>query len=230
MEDTADYRPPKKILVAVDPVVFTIRHEALHVLLIKRRWPPYKGTYALPGGFVKEQEDLDVSVKRELSEETGVKDIFMKRANLYDAVKRDPRGRVIAVSFLALIRGDQRLKARTDAVEAKWYPVDDVPKLAFEHDQIIKDALTMLKFEIQTTNIALQILPKRFTLSAMQMLYEMVLGKELDKRNFRKRLKELDIVKGTGEKFREGAHRPAELFEFKDQTYQAIGKKVNVFL
>lgn len=228
--DTSDYEPPDKILVAVDPVVFTIMHDELHILLVKRKWPPFRGYFALPGGFVKEDEDLVVSVKRELVEETGVKNIFLKKTDIYDKVKRDPRGRVISVSFLALISAGQTLKASTDAVEAAWYPVKDLPVLAFEHNLIIEDTLKHLKYEIQTTNIAYQILSKKFTLSEMQNLYEQVLGKTLDKRNFRKRIKELELLAETKEKRMDGAHRPAMLYSFKDKSYRPIKDKIQVFI
>ena len=220
----------QKIDVAVDSVVFSILDEELSVLLIKRRFPPFKGQYAIPGGFVLENEDLEQAAKRELQEETGVKDIFLQQVGAYGDVKRDPRGRIISIVYLALINSERDIEASTDAADVRWFSVYSLPKLAFDHSRIILDSLKQLRYEIQTTNIAFQILPEYFTLSEMQNLYEKVLDKELDKRNFRKRIKELGIVKSTSMKRMEGAHRPAMLYEFREKTYQPVKDKVHVKL
>ena len=146
--------------VAADAVVFTILNKELKILLIKRRDPPFKGQFALPGGFVEINENLEDAAKRELEEETGVKNIFLKKLHSFGDVGRDPRGRVISIPFLALIDGEKvKLHATSDAELAKWYPVYDLPKLGFDHDKIIKNALNHLRFEIDNTNIAFQIMP-----------------------------------------------------------------------
>ena len=216
--------------VAVDAVVFTIKHDQLQILLIKRKYDPFKGKYALPGGFVHPDEGFEDGVKRELEEETGVKNIFLKQLAAFGDPKRDPRGRVLSIAFLALINHDQKLRATTDAAEAVWHPLDNHPPLGFDHREILAEALEHLRYEIQTTNIAYQILPKKFTLTQMQKLYEAVLEKKLDKRNFRKRLRELAILESTGETHMEGAHRPALLYKFKDRTYKHIKDKIHVFV
>jgi 8-oxo-dGTP diphosphatase len=226
----AKFKQPDPIMVAVDAIVFTIMHDELKILLIKRKYEPFKDHYAIPGGFVEKDEELKDAVKRELVEETGVNDVFLKQFGTYGSVKRDPRGRVISISYLALISPSQKLKASTDATDAKWFSVYHLPKLGFDHKKIISDALRQLRYEIQTTNIAFQILPKKFTLTQLQRLYELVLDKELDKRNFRKRIKELDILNETSDMWRDGAHRPAKLHVFKNAKYENIGKKINVFL
>ncbi|MDO8556517.1 MAG: NUDIX domain-containing protein [Nanoarchaeota archaeon] len=216
--------------VAVDAVVFTNINNILQILLIKRKYPPYQGSYAIPGGFVKPEEALETAAQRELYEETGVKNIYLQQLGAYGNPKRDPRGRVLSVAFLALINAEQKLEATTDASVVQWFSIDELPPLAFDHKTIIEDALQQLRYELQTTNIAFQILPKRFTLTQLQALYETVLNKQLDKRNFRKRIKELHIVKATTEQQREGAHRPALLYTFINQTYTPIREKINVFL
>jgi len=216
--------------VAVDAVVFTILNNELKVLLIKRKYNPFQNKFAIPGGFVKEKEELETAVKRELLEETGVKNVFLKQLGAYGAVNRDPRGRILSITFIGLISPDQKLKPTTDAYDAGWHSISDITELAFDHNKILQDSLNQLKYEIQTTNIAFQILPKKFTLSQLQNLYEAILEKELDKRNFRKRIKELGILKETQETFMEGAHRPALLYEFKDQKYTNIREKIHVFL
>jgi len=220
----------EKIKLAADAVVFTILHKELQILLIKRKNHPFKGMYALPGGYVKTNESLNEAAQRELEEETGVKNIFLKQMRAYGKVDRDPRGRIVSVAYLSLINPHQRLHATTDAEKAKWSPIDDLPKLAFDHQDIINYALKTLRFEIQTTNIAYQILPRKFTLTQLQSLYEVVLGKKFDKRNFRKRVHEFGILKETKEQWREGAHRPAVLYEFKDQQYKPLAEKLSVFL
>ncbi|HLD97372.1 MAG TPA: NUDIX domain-containing protein [Candidatus Nanoarchaeia archaeon] len=217
------------IRVAVDAVVFTVMHDELKVLLITRNRPPFKGKLALPGGFVEENEGLEYAVKRELTEETSVKDIFLRQIGAYGNVKRDPRGRVMSIAFLALIRPDQELASTADALGAEWRSVDDLGNLAFDHKQIIEDALKELRFDIQTTNIAVQILPKRFTLTELQYLYELVLKKPFDKRNFRRRMKELGVLKEFSETKMGGAHRPAQLYGFKDSEYLPLKDRLQVF-
>ncbi|MFH1400955.1 MAG: hypothetical protein ABIH41_05535 [Nanoarchaeota archaeon] len=135
---------------------------------------------------------------------------------------------MLSVAYIALISADQTLRATTDAAEAQWQSVYDLPPLAFDHARIIEDALKQLRYEIQTTNIAFQILPPKFTLSQMQRVYELVLDQTLDKRNFRKKLKELDILVETKEMTTGGAHRPARLYRFKSGTYQPVAEKVHV--
>jgi 8-oxo-dGTP diphosphatase len=216
--------------VAVDAVVFTVMKNKLHVLLITRKYTPFKGKCAIPGGFVKRDENLEVAAKRELTEETGVNNIYLKQIGAYGDVGRDPRGRVVSIAFLALISPDHDLKATSDALEAKWFPIDRMPELAFDHKEIIAHALQDLRFEIQTTNLAYQILPKKFTLSQLQALYESILDKDLDKRNFRRRILEMGVLKETSESFMEGAHRPAKLFVFREQKYAPLKERLQVFV
>ena len=215
--------------VTVDIIVFTVMHDNLKVLLIRRNKPPFKGKFALPGGFVEGNEELEEAAKRELTEETNVKDVFLLQLGTYGGVKRDPRGRVVSVAYLAFISPEQELVSTADAMGAEWRSVDDLPELAFDHGKIVKDALKQLSYEIQTTNIAVQILPQKFTLSQLQHLYELVLKRQLDKRNFRRRIKELGILKATKGMRMEGAHRPSRLYEFKDKEYRTIKEKIHVF-
>jgi len=222
-------KPEGYMRVAVDAVVFTVMHDELKILLIKRKNLPFKGRLALPGGFVEEDEELEKAVIRELTEETNVKNIFLHQLGAYGGVKRDPRGRILTVAYLALISPDQELASTADALGAEWCSVDELCNLAFDHKQIIGDALKELRFEIQTTNVAVQILPSKFTLSELQHLYELVLKKELDKRNFRRRVKELGILKKLNEAKMKGAHRPAQLYTFKDKDYQPLKDRVQVF-
>jgi 8-oxo-dGTP diphosphatase len=179
---------------------------------------------------VNENEDAAEAAQRELEEETCVKNIFLKQLKTYTDPLRDPRGRVISIAYMALISPDQHLHAATDAMVAEWHRVDALPALAFDHKMIVADALRQLRIDIQTTNIAYQILPRKFTLTELQRLYEVVLDKKLDKRNFRKRIKELAILKETNETKMEGAHRPARLYEFRSKKYMNLKERIHVFL
>ena len=216
--------PVDKFAVTVDAVVFTILDKQLKILLIKRKNDPFRGSYALPGGFVNEKENLEDAAKRELEEETGVKNIYLKKLVAFGNVGRDPRGRVITIPYLALIAADDiKLHATTDAELAKWHSVYDLPKLAFDHDKIIEEALRELRFELEHSNIAYQFMPEKFTLTELQKAYETILNKGLDKRNFRKKMKELGFLTSYRERKMEGAHRPAQLHGYKDKRYRRIG-------
>ena len=221
----------EKVTLAVDTVIFTIKDNDFQILLIKRKNSPYKGMYALPGGLVEKNEEVEETASRELEEETGVKNIFLKQFGVYSSVGRDPRGRVVSVAFIALISSDNiNLCAKDDAELAGWFSVDSMPKLAFDHKKVIEDAILNLRFEIQTTNIAFQILPKRFTMPELKSTYELILGKKFDKRNFSKRIKSLEILKETNEYRMDGPHRPAQLYEFKDIKYKPLKDKIHVFI
>ena len=212
-----------RFYITADAVVFTILNKELKILLIKRKKEPFKGKFALPGGFVELDENLEQAAKRELEEETGVKDIFLKKLHAFGDVGRDPRGRIVTIPFLALIEGEKiKLHATSDAEFAKWRPVYNLPQLGFDHKKIIDDALKHLRAEIQNTNIAFQIMSEKFTLSELQQAYEIILDKKLDKRNFRKKLRELNLLEELFETKMEGAHRPAKLYSFKEKKYKML--------
>lgn len=225
-----DFKHEGMMKVATDIVVFTVINEDLKVLLIKRRYPPYKGKYALPGGFVRKDEEPWESGLRELKEETGITDVYLAQLRVYGHPDRDPRGRVVSIAFVTLCKPDEALYPDSDAIAAEWHSMNKLPSLAFDHSRIIDDALNQVRLELQTTNIAYQILPDKFTLTRMQLVYEQILGRKLDKRNFRKKIKELNIVRETNETFMEGAHRPAKLYTFRDRTYSPLAEKMHVML
>ena len=211
---TQTYRYPyPHPAVTTDIVIFSIRDEALNVLLIKRNIAPFKGKWALPGGFVRLNESLEQCAARELAEETGVKNVYLEQLYSFGAPKRDPRERVITVAYFALIPSDKiDLKPTTDAAEARWFPISDLPPLSFDHDQILEVARDRLTAKLDYSNIVFQFLPKEFTLSQVQTIYEIIQGTEIDKRNFRKWLDSHFTLKDTGKMLRGGAHRPAKLF------------------
>jgi len=202
--------------VTVDVLIFTIDNNRLKVALIRRGIPPFKGSWALPGGFVHIDESLEEAARREIEEEAGVSDVFLEQLFTFGDPRRDPRTRVITVAYYALVPFDRiALQAATDATEASWFDVDDVPPLAFDHAQILQTAVERLKGKLEYSNVAYALLPLRFRLSELQNVYEVILGQQMDKRNFRKKIISLGVVEPTGKIDSSGAHRPAQLFRFK---------------
>ncbi|MCZ7644945.1 MAG: NUDIX hydrolase [Planctomycetota bacterium] len=216
--------------VTVDLVIFTIRDGRLQILLIRRGEAPFKGRWALPGGFVREDEDLEAAALRELDEETGVRDVYLEQLFTFGEPQRDPRGRVITVSYFALIASDRQvLRAQTDAAEVQWFPADEPPALAFDHRKILDYALERLRNKLEYTTVGFQLLPRKFTLTELQQVYETILGRELDKRNFRRKVELLGILEETDEKKMEGVHRPARLYRFKARQFEKLKDKGILF-
>ncbi len=204
---------PPAVSVAVDLVIFTVREGALQVLLIERGVPPYKGQWALPGGFVLERETLEEAARRELAEETGLKDVYLEQLFTFGDPDRDPRGRTIAVAYYALTPPAE-LRASTDAANAAWHPAASTPKLAFDHAKILKAGLQRLRAKLGYSTVGFELLPRQFTLSDLQGLYEAILERPLDKRNFRKKILSLGLLRAEAQKRTDGAHRPAQLYSF----------------
>ncbi len=216
MAYTYDYPHPA---VTVDVVIFTIVDDDFKVLLIERGIEPYEGMWALPGGFVGLDESLRRAAWRELKEETGVHAAFLEQLGAFGHPDRDPRERVITVAYYALIPFDRfEPKAATDASKAELFSMNDLPELAFDHARILRRAHRKVKAKIDEPIIALQLVPESFTLSDLQRVHERILGTQLDKRNFRKKIKALDLLTPTGEQRRDGPHRPARLYRVKDPS------------
>lgn len=202
--------------VTTDIVIFTLRDQQLKLLLIKRAGDPYKGKWALPGGFVQMDEDLESGARRELAEETGINGVYLEQLYTFGAVDRDPRERVITIAYYALIPSDKiQLQAATDAEAVGWFGLDELPPLAFDHKDIVAMAHQRLVAKLDYSTIAFQFMPREFTLSELQEVYEIILRAEMDRRNFRKWILALEQIEETGEERREGAHRPAKLYRVK---------------
>ena len=213
----------EKPSVTVDIVVFSIKNKQLQVLLVKRNEEPFKDKWALPGGFIRMNESLENAAKRELEEETGVKDVYLEQLYSFGDIKRDPRGRVITVSYMALINSNKiNLKASTDVSKASWYPINKLPSLAFDHKNILNYALKRLKWKFEYTTVAFSLLPAKFTLSNIQDIYEIVFGKKFDKRNFRKKLLYLNILKEE-EIYRDVSFRPPKMYSLKKDVAEIVG-------
>src|ERR1700730_9149194 len=206
--------------VAVDLVIFTLLENQLQLLLIERGVEPYRGAWALPGGFVRIDEDLADAAQRELREETGIGEAYLEQVGAFGAPKRDPRERVVSVAYFAIIPADKvALKAGSDAHAVAWHPYAQLPAVAFDHAQIIAGAKAKLIDKVSRTTLALEFLPPEFTLTELQQVFESVRGDSIDKRNFRKAVDSLSFIKPTGRLRRGGQHRPAAL-------YKASGKGV----
>ena len=215
--------------LAVDCVVFGLDDEGLlKVMLVRRDLPPFKGKWALPGGFVRVEESLDDAARRELREETGLRldDVYLEQLYTFGDVRRDPRERVVSVAYYALVNlAGRPVASGTDAADAAWFAVGDLPSLAFDHERILEAALRRLKAKVRYEPIGFELLPPRFTLSQLQRLYETVLERPLDKRNFRKKILSMGVLVETDEIQQDVAHRAARLYRFDEDKYKRLRKK-----
>ena len=219
------YQYPRPALT-VDCVVFGLDDEDLKVLLIQRANDPYANRWALPGGFVDLDETCDDAARRELEEETGLEDVFLEQLYTFSDVDRDPRERVVSVAYYALVRlHDHRVRAATDARDAAWFAVNDVGGLAFDHDRILEVALTRLRGKVVYQPIGFELLPPKFTLSMLQRLYETILERPLDKRNFRKKVLGMGVLIELDEVEKDVAHRAARLYRFDRRRYRQLAKQ-----
>ncbi|RMF45717.1 MAG: NUDIX hydrolase [Anaerolineae bacterium] len=217
------YTYPRPALT-VDVVIFTLKEEKLSVLLIERAQDPYAGMWALPGGFVQVDESLEEAALRELKEETGLEgEFYLEQLYTYGDPARDPRERVVTVAYFALIPSDRPIhdSPSSDAAAARWFPVDSLPSLAFDHGEIVHYALRRLRYKLEYTAVGFELLPESFTLSELQRTYEIILGEKLDKRNFRRRILQANIIEETG-KLRTGSGRPARLYRYRKDAIAEI--------
>lgn len=205
--------------LAVDTLIFTIQEGKLKVLLIQIGGGPYQGKWALPGGIVQIDETLDAAAKNVLERKAGIKGVYMEQLYTFSSVNRDVRGRMVSVAYFALVDSDKlALKTMDYYTDIKWHEIDKLPKLAFDHKEIISYGLARLRAKLEYTNIAYGLLPERFTLSELQSVYEIILERPLDKRNFRKKLSALGIVQRTKGMKTGGVSRPAQLYRFTQRS------------
>jgi 8-oxo-dGTP diphosphatase len=226
---TCQYEFPRPALT-VDCVVFGLDDQDLKVLLIQRDLEPFAGKWALPGGFVHEEETLEEAARRELAEETGLTRVFLEQLYTFGDPGRDPRERVVTVAYYALVNiRDHKVRASTDARNAAWFAVTDLPSLAFDHDYILETARQRLRGKLSYQPIGFELLPQKFTLSQLQRLYETILEKPLDKRNFRRKILGTSLLHETDEIEQDVAHRAARLYSFDEAKYRRLAKQGFLF-
>jgi len=211
--------------LTVDCAVFGLDEGRLKVLLVERGEEPYKGAWALPGGFVRLDESLEAAALRELEEETGVRELYLEQLGAFGEPGRDPRERVVTVAYFAIVNlFDHPARGGSDASAAAWFEADAPPRLAFDHADILAAALDRLRGKLRREPLAFEFLPRAFTLTQLQRFYETVLGAPLDKRNFRKKILSLDLVIETDEKQTGVRHRAARLYRFDRKKYDRLVK------
>lgn len=210
--------------VTTDCVIFGFDGNRLKVLLVKRGIEPYKGHWAFPGGFLNPDESAEEGARRELREETGTDAAYLEQFHTFTDPHRDPRERVITIAYLALVKITE-VKGGDDADEACWFALDDIPRLAFDHDSILRIALLRLRERIHFRPVGFELLPEPFTIGALQRLYEAILGVHFDRRNFAKKMLHLDLLTEVSSTPREGKKRETKLYRFHPGKYEELKQK-----
>ena len=214
-----------RAVLTTNIVVFSLRDEQLKLLLVRRRNPPFQDCWSLPGGVVGEDEDIEANAMRKLAEGTGVTGVYLEQLCTFGDPGRDPRERVVSVAYYALVPSERlRLRDNGDSEDVAWFAVDALPELAFDHGAMVDVAHQRLAAKLDYSTIAFQFMPERFTLSDLQNVYEMILNRSLDKRNFRKRMLAMEQIRQTGEVRRNGSHRPARLYRVSNPSEVQIIK------
>jgi 8-oxo-dGTP diphosphatase len=212
--------------VTTDSVIFGFDGSNLNVLLIERGIEPYKGRWAFPGGFIRMEETAEEGARRELREETGVENVFMEQLQAFSGINRDPRERVITIAFYALIKqSDYQVIGGDDASKAHWFRLHEIPELAFDHDSILRVAMSHLKQKIHFEPIGFELLSDKFTMTQLQSLYESILEIRFDRRNFYKKMLSMDYIVPLDEKMSNTTHRAARYFSFNREKYQELKEK-----
>lgn len=218
------------IKLSVDAVVFGYEEGLISVLLIQRKYKPYKGKWAIPGGFVNNEESLEDAVERELQEETGVKINYLEQLYTFGHPLRDPRGRVVSVAYVGLVRPNTfKIVASTDAAQVQWFTINELPELSFDHKEILKIAIERLRAKITYQPIGFELLDKKFPFSDLEKLYTTLLGRPMDRRNFRKKMMGLNVLDELDEKVSKGSGRPANLFRFNQKRYFQLKEEGIIF-
>ena len=216
-----DYANMDKFVLAVDSVIFGYKAGKLQILLVKRKYHPEFGTYSLMGGFLRKEENADQAADRALEKLTGMKGVFLEQMQVSSNVDRDPGYRVISIGYYALIRVDDYDKDLAESFDAQWFDIEDYPSLVFDHGDIVEMALRKLQVKARYRPLGFELLPEKFTLTQLQQLYEAIYRKELDKRNFRRKILAMGILKKLNEIDKVTSRRGAALYQFDEATYNA---------
>ena len=212
--------------ITIDCVIFGFDKGSLEVLLIEHAEGIRKGEWGLPGGWIHENESIDNAAHRLLADLTGLDNIYLEQLKAFGEPDRFPLGRVITIGYYALVkREDYNIRAGFTASDAKWYKIADVPNLIYDHNQILNYSLTNLQTRVKQAPIGFNLLPEKFTLLELMQLYEEILGVEMDKSNFRRKILRMKLLVALGEKQKEVSHRAAELYEFDPKIYEKLTKK-----
>lgn len=221
---TEYYSSHSRFFIAVDCIIFGLVENKLCILLTHRRFEPEKGKWSLMGGFMNEDESADDAARRVLSQLTGLENVFMEQVGAFSQIGRDPGERVISIAYYALLGPDEYDNERLAQFEAQWIDINDMPTLGFDHPQMVAKALKIMRTKLNNKPIGFNLLPKLFTLTQMQQLYETILGEPIDKRNFRKRIAETECIEKTDLIDKSGSRRGATLYRFNDSVYETIHK------
>ncbi|MCP5100392.1 MAG: NUDIX domain-containing protein [Chloroflexi bacterium] len=210
--------------VTADVVIFSLVENQLKVLLIKRKFAPFADVWAIPGSFIQIDESLSAAAARALADKTGVKNVYMEQLYTFGEPLRDPRTRVITVTYFALVpyAAVQLHQQDEQTIDLAWHSVIALPDLAFDHAEILDYALTRLRYKLEYTSIGFQLLPDVFTLTELQKAYEIILDEQLDKRNFRRKILSAEILEETGEKKKDGEGRPAKLYRYREDAVAEV--------
>ena len=221
--------PNQPIKLAVDAIVFGYsQHAGVSVLLIQRKFEPFKNNWALPGGFVEANESLEEAVQRELTEETGIKVNYLEQLYTFGQPQRDPRQRVVSVAYFALVKSStfEKLKAGSDAQNAQWFNIKELPALAFDHKDILNVAIERVRAKIRYQPIGFELLDKKFAFSDLEKLYTTLLDRDIDRRNFSKKMHALNVLDETNELSKpQGAGRPSKMYSFNQKRYKQLLKE-----
>lgn len=221
---TTYYNINPKFYISVDCIIFGFSKGELSLLLLKRNFEPAKGEWSLMGGFVQENESVDDAAKRVLAELTGLEQVYIEQVGAFGAIDRDPGGRVISIAYYALINIDEYDRELVQQHNAFWIGINDLPPLIFDHLEMVQKARAMMQKKASTEPIGFNLLPKLFTLSQLQSLYEAIYGEPIDKRNFRKRIAEMNYIEKTDKKDKSGSKRSAALYQFNENIYRKAPK------
>ena len=211
--EVTHYQGMPKFHVAVDCMIFSVISGRLHLLLVKREFEPEKGKWSLIGGFVKDNESIDEAAERVLSQLTGIRNVYIRQVGAFGEVNRDPGARVISIAYFALLKSDD-VEVNTDTGKAEWVDIDRMPELGFDHPQMIVKALSLMRERLLTEALVFNLLPEFFTLTQLQNLVESVMGRKLDKRNFRKRVIDLPGLLPTDFIDKLSSKRGARLYKY----------------
>lgn len=213
------YRDVDKVILALDCIIFGFDNEELKILLVKRYFEPEKGKWSLMGGFLKKDEILNTAATRILHHYTGFDDVYMEQLYAFSEIDRDPVERTISVAYYALINVENHNKELIQNYNAKWFSITETPKLIFDHDKMLRHAISRLRYRTSTKPIGFELLPEKFTMRQLQKLYEAILNKELDKRNFISKINSLDILIKLEEKDRHSSRKGSYLYTFDKDKY-----------